>query len=63
MALQITGRRAQHPSIAHQPPADVLAGDVIADTDLQVEPFADDVHHPIKQVEANLQVRVTFGQQ
>ncbi|VVN47177.1 hypothetical protein PS681_05907 [Pseudomonas fluorescens] len=61
--LQITGGGTQHAPIADQTPTDVMAWKVIANANLQIEAFIDDVHHPVKQVEANFQFWITFGQQ
>ena len=50
--FQVRRCRAEYPAIAHQAPTDMLAGDIVAHADLQVEALADDVHHSVEQVQA-----------
>ncbi len=41
----------------------MLTGDVVADADLQVETFADDIHHAVEQVQTDFQGRIALCQQ
>ncbi|MCY1365955.1 hypothetical protein D9M69_528300 [compost metagenome] len=61
-ALQVFGRRTQHPPVAHQFASQVLARQVITHADFQIEALADDVDHAIKHVQAQFKPGIGLRQ-
>ena len=46
VALQIRRRSAQDALVVRQLARDQIRGDIVADADIQIEPFADQIHQP-----------------
>ena len=58
MALQVRRRSAQDALIVRQLARNQIGSDIVADADIQIEPFADQIHQPIGHVEPQLQLRI-----
>lgn len=61
-AFEVFRRGAQHAPIAHQFARQMLARQVIADEDFQIEALAHQIDHPVEHVQPNVEFRARPGQ-